>query len=82
MLESVAVALSEPGFLEDVHDLLAVADVSTGAVVDVTVLLLARVRGSVVPQESRQSVCSGGLYDIFHVIKVEPPCPGVRLGSH
>ena len=82
MLESVTVTFREPGFLEDIHDLLAVADVATGAMIDVAVLFLARVSRPVVPKETRQAIGLGGLDNVLHVVKVELPGPGVGLGPH
>ena len=68
MLKSVTVAFSEPGPLDDIDYLFAVADVVPGPVVDVAMLLFPGTTGAIIPKEARQAISLGGLDDIFHVI--------------
>lgn len=82
MLKSVTVAFSEPGPLDRADDLLAVADVAAGSVVDVAVLLFSCIGGTIIPKEARQSVGPGGLDDILHIVEIELPGPGVGLRPH
>lgn len=82
MLKSVTVAFSEPGPLDDTDHFFAVADVVAGSVVDVAMLLFPGTTGAIIPKEAWQAISLGGFDDIFHVIEVELPCPGVGLCPH